>query len=526
MQKRLLLLTTLVLQVLFVSAQSITQLSGRVGDRITISAPSSSDYTVPDLYSVQWNIFSGDRSCISLVNATSRTVAVNLLKEGNVRIQCKCEFYNSSKPGYGKKIQNSYYDITISATGGGGGGGTGGGGGFGDSDLTIPNPTVGAGWTLYNNAFYYCAEKTEEGIPMRFTRYEYPYCTTFAWQSGVATCINRNTEGKVTIPAEVNGYIVRSINGHSFDNCRKITEVVLPNTIATINSRAFEGCSSLETITIPEEMIEIDSYAFKGCTSLKTVTCLGKNQPKASIYSDPFDGLQVNMTLYVPKGCKEEYSKNEVWRKFKEIIEIEDSYDITTSAAGYATFYSSLSTYTLPEGLTASVITGVDYGKLKLTYVELEGNVVPKGTAVMLTSADKKSGTYTLSRTPVSASYNGPNLLLGSDEATMVSSGGNDYYYKLSYGKSGGAKSNVFGWYWGASNGGAFQIEANKAWLALPKTSAKVMGFSLNEHATGVSVIKQTDDSNEAYFDLQGRRVMYPRAKGVYIKNGKQVIIK
>ena len=50
-----------------------------------------------------------------------------------------------------------------------------------------------------------------------------------------------------------------------------------------------------------------------------------------------------------------------------------------------------------------------------------------------------------------------------------------------------------------------------------------IIGFG-DEGTTGITTIETTTDSN-AIYDLQGRRVTNP-AKGIYIVNGKKVIIK
>ncbi len=198
--------------------------------------------------------------------------------------------------------------------------------------------------------------------------------------------------------------------------------------------------------------------------------------------------------------------------------------DVIVSSAGYATFYSSESAYTLPNGLSAQVVTSVANGKL--TYKTIAdgsvSGVVPKGTAVMLVSDAKRAGTYTLTPSESTASYSGTNLLRGSDDATMTT--GDGYHYKLSYGRSGSSLNNVFGWYWGTSNGGAFQIDGHKAWLVVPKSSA-TRGYSISDEATGITDVED-DDADAHYYDLQGRSVSKPQRKGVYIKNGQRVIIK
>ena len=41
----------------------------------------------------------------------------------------------------------------------------------------------------------------------------------------------------------------------------------------------------------------------------------------------------------------------------------------------------------------------------------------------------------------------------------------------------------------------------------------------------GIEIVKQSEDGNGEYFDLTGRKVSHPQ-KGIYIKNGKKVIVK
>lgn len=201
---------------------------------------------------------------------------------------------------------------------------------------------------------------------------------------------------------------------------------------------------------------------------------------------------------------------------------------ITTSSAGYATFYSSESTYTLPSGLSALVVTGASGGKL--TYRSIAdgsvSGVVPRGTAVMLTSDSKQAGSYTLTPTESTVSYSGTNLLHGSDEATTTI--GDGYHYKLSFGPTGTKWDNVFGWYWGAQNGAPFQIEEHKAWLVVPRNNGtRAAGFTIEGDVLGVESLEKLSDSpSDLYFDLQGRRVSQPAQKGFYIKNGKKVVLK
>ncbi len=204
--------------------------------------------------------------------------------------------------------------------------------------------------------------------------------------------------------------------------------------------------------------------------------------------------------------------------------------DKTLEIAKYATFYDSQSAYTLPTDLTASVVTGVNNGKLTYQIIAEGGksnNVIPKGVAVMLTSKKKETSSYTLKPTDNEATYGNSNWLKGSDETTTTTADGNCLFYKLSYGPSNTNQSDVFGWYWGAANGNAFQIEGNKAWLAVPMSAgAPVRSFTMEDEATNIESLEKSTKTDDKYYDLQGRRIPKPTSKGIYIHQGKKYIIK
>lgn len=196
--------------------------------------------------------------------------------------------------------------------------------------------------------------------------------------------------------------------------------------------------------------------------------------------------------------------------------------DVVMSATGYATFYDSQSAFSLPNGLSAQVVSGVSNSKI--TYQKLTSNVVPKNVPVMLTNDEQQAGTYTLTASESTATYSGTNLLHGSDEATTTT--GDGYHYKLSYGKTETTWSDVFGWYWGAQDGAPFQIDGHKAWLVVPNGSTRAAGFTIDGDATEIIGIESDNEAHDIYYDMQGRRIGTPTRTGLYIKNGKKVIIK
>ena len=215
----------------------------------------------------------------------------------------------------------------------------------------------------------------------------------------------------------------------------------------------------------------------------------------------------------------------------------EQMFTTPLATSQYATFYDSQSAYILPSGLTASVVTGVSNGKLTYKVIAdgtKNNKVVPKGVAVMLTSSKGQPSSYKMTPTTSYATYTGTNLLRGSDVTTTTTADGSCWYYKLSYGASGTAQSGVFGWYWGANNGGAFQIEGHKAWLAIPKSSGtssrsiSIEGniWDMDDEATDIEGIDICQEEDEAYYDLNGCRIEKPTSKGIYIYKGKKIMIR
>lgn len=205
-----------------------------------------------------------------------------------------------------------------------------------------------------------------------------------------------------------------------------------------------------------------------------------------------------------------------------KVTGLPEKHKVVMSATGYATFYDSQSAFSLPNGLSAQVVSGVSDSKI--TYEKLTGNVVPKNVAVMLINNAQQAGTYTLTASESTTTYSGTNLLHGSDEATTTT--GDGYHYKLSYGKTGTTWNDVFGWYWGAQDGVPFQIDGHKAWLVVPNGSTRAAGFTINGDATEIIDIESGNEAHDVYYDMQGRRISTPTRSGLYIKNGKKVIIK
>lgn len=185
----------------------------------------------------------------------------------------------------------------------------------------------------------------------------------------------------------------------------------------------------------------------------------------------------------------------------------------------FATFYDSYNAYQLPDYITAYTGhfesgTEVDYFILK----PIEGNILPKGEAVILKSTDDECY-IKLTLADNDGECDPENGLSGVDWGTAQSKG--SLYYMLSYGDQG------FGFYPMPSQN---ICEANKAFLRLPNTSkarAFVIRFK-DEDVSEAGIQELQPDSSAAdvnVYTLSGQRAANLH-QGIYIRGGKKVIIR
>lgn len=223
------------------------------------------------------------------------------------------------------------------------------------------------------------------------------------------------------------------------------------------------------------------------------------------------------LKAYAVKGVMQE---SEV-ASFEFFVE---SHSVITSAAGWCTFFDSQSNYRLPAGLKAYCITTDNSQSGGIAYTELPDGVIPKGVAVAIKSERQQQATYTLSVVDEAPAYNGENLLYGSDVTTTTAAPGNCYFYKACYGPTGTPMAGWFGWYPANSAKGPFTSAAHRAWLAIPKDS-QTRGYYTFDGAAGIGN-SPSEDSDNIWYDLQGRRMDRPRQPGIYLKNRRKEIVK
>lgn len=199
----------------------------------------------------------------------------------------------------------------------------------------------------------------------------------------------------------------------------------------------------------------------------------------------------------------------------------------TITPAQYGTYYTE-DAFVMPEGVTGYTITSADGKTLNFNGNYVAGKTVPAKTALLLKADEKPAADKNFTYTIVNSDEVAPtdNLLHGSVAETTTNVVGAKAYYKLASDPTEG-----IGFYYGAEGGVAFTNGAHKAYLAvMTKTMSQMRGFSFDSMTTGINhVVANTEHAKSTViYDLNGRRVnsLNAAAKGVYIVNGKKVIVK
>lgn len=211
-------------------------------------------------------------------------------------------------------------------------------------------------------------------------------------------------------------------------------------------------------------------------------------------------------------------------------------------ANGYAT-YAIGSAYQMPAGVKGYVVKGLNDDNKKLVKEEAfsAGGLVPALTP-LLVYAENLEGEdktyYPILLQKEVEDYTGDNYLeykRTAEKMTASKQSESVYYYKLTQkvDSENPENSKPLGFYWGADKGAAFTLNnASSAYLALPQSlfnnvsQASALLFDEGGQATGIQLTTTTENNTQAVYNLQGVRVSGKLAKGIYIVNGKKVLVK
>ena len=203
------------------------------------------------------------------------------------------------------------------------------------------------------------------------------------------------------------------------------------------------------------------------------------------------------------------------------IFQLFEGYELTVPAGEYATYYKDENLYTEDSDVQLYTISSVTATEAVLS---AQISVAPAETPLLVYNAGSEAKTILLIPTTntadevaVAAAFKGTL----ADKQMPGSTEGNDYYI---------CNGKAFVWVMQAGT-----IAANRCWIEIIAQSGSTRSNTrsivgggdttgIDGQLTGDSI--DGNDGDGSYYDLQGRKVAQPTRGGIYIKNGKKVIIK
>ena len=324
-----------------------------------------------------------------------------------------------------------------------------------------------------------------------------------------------------------------TIGKEAFMDCTSLKYVEFPATSLTtqpltyVAESMFAGCTSLPFITLPSTVTEIKANAFNGCSNLNYVNILAETP--ATLTTNAFDSTPKN--VYVKASKLSAYQSNADWNT----LNLKDTYDQTLHTK-YATFthdfpvdfvaangrdameaYVGKSTYKVTQPTKIQKI-------LKMT----KSTSIAANEGVILAGTPGTTYTYRIAESAVAKLAD--NKVMPVREDTLL-------YQTETDGKSNWTLQSDYKLHLTQDAktiycGRAYVHETNETGVQGAKPV--VFGLSLDDEdgntsndTTGIgSVENKKADEENVYYTLSGVKVINPTEKGVYIKNGKKVIIR
>jgi len=269
--------------------------------------------------------------------------------------------------------------------------------------------------------------------------------------------------------------------------------------------------SSITNVVIEKEVTGLGAGTFSGCTNLTSITVNNYNQ--VLTLGEDAVPTKEGLTVYVPANLMTEYNMTDGWKTLTINAngDWEQMAGITFSANnGYDTFAAGEKALIVPSVLKAYTITAINGTGLKLEEVD----IINPGQAVIVYNAKNVPSDLKIYTAPTTneTKGGGANLLTVAKEDTDVKLGDayilhNDVFYYCQAGTI--PKGHVY----------------------LPNSEpAKTRGYySLNGDGTTAidPLFINKMESRSVWYTLDGHQLpAAPTKKGLYIKDGKKVIIK
>jgi hypothetical protein len=350
---------------------------------------------------------------------------------------------------------------------------------------------------------------------------------------------------------------ITNIGNSIFAYCTNLNSVTIPESVTTIGERAFEHCYKLNDVVLPSTVTSLKFECFKKCSSLSILTCKALTPPSVE---EAFTETPIQSgTLYVPASAVSAYKKAEGWKEWKNILAIPSTNILTDGelqCEGNNIFYTRTFNHTKWQALyipfsmsyddwkddfDIAYINGIrqydknDDGAIDETIMDIikikNGSLIPN-TPYLIKAKTTGEKTITVNnatlykaeensidcRTTI-AEYTFTGTYSTIPASTLIENN----YYAMGGGSlvitDGTSDLKPYRWY--------MKIDARSPMYNV-SLDAKTITINVvgEEYATGVNELRMTN-VELPICDLNGRMVYDNNLKpGLYIKNGKKVIVK
>ena len=344
----------------------------------------------------------------------------------------------------------------------------------------------------------------------------------------------------------VDGYLVPStvtkLDDYAFQGCQDL-HIVLPKALTTIGSYAFDQCTQMTELTIPENVTSFGFGALSNCNNLTALYMLPTTPP--SIITSAAGGFsnttKENTNLYVKTSVKDTYAGTFGWGGTYKLFKAEPTnlipYTPTQKYQSRCFDFDADFNFT-SSSLQVYTITGYNQTANKLDTAIIKyvpsrisgGNNQGSYTGVIIKATPNTAYTFRIGENSNPASV-GTNFLRGCPGTHWV------------YGKTGytavppsyyGLNGNKMRRYTKAG-----RVPYNRAYLddsaglmGIPTNLAEIQIVSFDDDdsdVTGIDSVdyEQSTNGKSGWYTLDGVKLnVKPTQKGLYIKDGKKVVIK
>jgi hypothetical protein len=382
----------------------------------------------------------------------------------------------------------------------------------------------------------------------------------------------------VTDPSTGTSYELYHVEQFAFENCTGLTRLEFEDGITDLGHDAFHGCSNLETLVFSNSIQALWKGTFIGCTSLTTIAFGKSNKAfeKTNIFSeadnittcycydkeprdiadkigegkyitdaaDPFVEIGKKAVLYVPYGTREAYKTKRGWQDFQDIREFvlldeDKTIDLHEAVNGLRVVFrrkikeDKWNSFCAPMAFTADEITEVfGAGTQVLAFspettektLKFYTTTTMEANVPYMVKPTKSWPTYVFETKDIALPQAGT---VASPAYTFTGVFDNGFVPQGSYFLS----SNK---YYKATKADSNPLKGYRTYLSAVTTApAKALSFMIMPMTTAIEDLN-TDilPATGNIYSIDGRLVRRDATstdglpKGLYIMNGKKVIVK